>query len=409
MNLNFNKKLIAVSLIYFFPIAYVIGPFTADLSITCIALLYLASIYNKFSLIKFEKYLITLIVFWIYLIISSMINLQHGYESLGRSVTFLRFIVLIMAIQFFIDSESKIKKFTIISIITLSIVGLDLFIQSITSYNLLGFRIQRLNTLNENIYLRPSGFFREELIAGSYFLYFSIITIFSTYHLKFNKIEIKMIYQIFILFIPFFILLAGERMAILYLFGIIAITIIFSFKLKIMNKLFLKYKTAFITIIFITITFLFFFASNLINRFDFIFNISLKNCSPDYLCLFESAFKIYIENPLFGVGLKNFREVCDIIGRICSSHPHNLYFELLSETGSIGFCLFLIFIIFLYKNIIQQKSINSEYFFFGIIIIFAFFWPFSASRSYFSNYNASLIWFNLGMAISIFNLSSRKS
>lgn len=409
MNLNFNKKFIAVNLIYFFPIAYVIGPFTADLSITCIGLLYIASIYNKISLLKFEKYLIALIIFWILAIFSSIINLQYSYESLGRSITFLRFIILIMAIQFFIDSDSKIKKFTIISIITLSIVGVDLFIQSITSYNLLGFRLQQLNPLNENIYLRPSGFFREELIAGSYFLYFSIIIIFSTYHLKFNKIEIKKIYQILILFIPFFILLAGERMSILYLFGIIVITLIFSFKLKNINKFFLKYKAAIIAITFTTIVFLFLFAPKLINRFDFIFNIDLKNCSPDYLCLFESAFKIYIENPLFGVGLKNFREVCDMIGSVCSSHPHNLYFELLSETGSVGFSVFIIFIIFLYKNIIQQKSINNEYFFFGIIIIFAFFWPFSAGRSYFSNYNASLIWFNLGMAIAIFNLSSRKS
>ena len=56
MNLDFNKKFIAVNLIYFFPIAYVIGPFTADLSITCIGLLYIASIYNKISLLKFEKY-----------------------------------------------------------------------------------------------------------------------------------------------------------------------------------------------------------------------------------------------------------------------------------------------------------------------------------------------------------------
>ena len=89
MNLDFNKKFIAVNLIYFFPIAYVIGPFTADLSITCIGLLYIASIYNKISLLRFEKYFIALIIFWILAIFSSIINLQYGYESLGRSITFL--------------------------------------------------------------------------------------------------------------------------------------------------------------------------------------------------------------------------------------------------------------------------------------------------------------------------------
>ena len=63
-----------------------------------------------------------------------------------------------MAVHYFIDSHYKLKKFAIISIITLTIIGFDLFLQSITSYNLLGFRIQRLSPLNENIYLRPSGF-----------------------------------------------------------------------------------------------------------------------------------------------------------------------------------------------------------------------------------------------------------
>ena len=409
MNLDFNKKFIAVNLIYFFPIAYVIGPFTADLSITCIGLLYIASIYNKISLLRFEKYFIALIIFWILAIFSSIINLQYGYESLGRSITFFRFIILIMAVHYFIDSHYKLKKFAIISIITLTIIGFDLFLQSITSYNLLGFRIQRLSPLNENIYLRPSGFFREELIAGSYFLYFSIINIFSIYHLKFNKIEINKTYQILLIFIPFFIILAGERMPILYLLGIVIITIIFSFKLKSLNKFILNFKTTIIVLLLLLLVFLFLFTPYLINRFDFIFNLSLKNCSPDYLCLFESAFKIFFDNSLFGVGLKNFREVCDMVGRVCSSHPHNLYFELLSETGLIGLSIFVIFIILFLKSIIQQKSLNYEYFFFGMIVVFAFFWPLSTSRSYFSNYNASLIWFNLGMAIAIFNLSLKKS
>ena len=127
MNLDFNKKFIAVNLIYFFPIAYVIGPFISDLSITCIGLLYIASIYNKISLLRFEKYFIALIIFWILAIFSSIINLQYGYESLGRSITFFRFIILIMAVHYFIDSHYKLKKFAIISIITLTIIGFDLF------------------------------------------------------------------------------------------------------------------------------------------------------------------------------------------------------------------------------------------------------------------------------------------
>ena len=144
-------------------------------------------------------------------------------------------------------------------------------------------------------------------------------------------------------------------MPILYLLGIVIITIIFSFKLKSLNKFILNFKTTIIVLLLLLLVFLFLFTPYLINRFDFIFNLSLKNCSPDYLCLFESAFKIFFDNSLFGVGLKNFREVCDMVGRVCSSHPHNLYFELLSETGLIGLSIFVIFIILFEKYYPTKK------------------------------------------------------
>ena len=55
------------------------------------------------------------------------------------------------------------------------------------------------------------------------------------------------------------------------------------------------------------------------------------------------------KNKYFGVGLKNFRYVCDEKFDtftqkkfLCSTHPHNLYLEILSETGLIGFVIFLV-------------------------------------------------------------------
>jgi O-antigen ligase len=54
--------------------------------------------------------------------------------------------------------------------------------------------------------------------------------------------------------------------------------------------------------------------------------------------------KSWEENKIFGNGVRSFRIECnkyrDIKKNACSSHPHNIYLELLSEVGLIGFFFF---------------------------------------------------------------------
>ena len=93
---------------------------------------------------------------------------------------------------------------------------------------------------------------------------------------------------------------------------------------------------------------------------------------PDsaYGALSITAFKMFKENPIFGIGLKNYRVACErdeflSKGHVgtgygvspwkghynqglkkhyeptCSSHPHNLYLTWLAEAGLIGLLLFI--------------------------------------------------------------------
>ena len=74
------------------------------------------------------------------------------------------------------------------------------------------------------------------------------------------------------------------------------------------------------------------------------------------------------KNKIIGVGVKNFRVECDIQldnrepiqHPLCSSHPHNLYLEILSETGIIGSIIFVTFILLLIKYIFKDFKINSS-------------------------------------------------
>ena len=58
-----------------------------------------------------------------------------------------------------------------------------------------------------------------------------------------------------------------------------------------------------------------------------------------------SAYKMFLDNKLLGVGVKNFRNLCKdekykISKYSCTSHPHNTYMQILSETGIIGFIFY---------------------------------------------------------------------
>ena len=103
-----------------------------------------------------------------------------------------------------------------------------------------------------------------------------------------------------------------------------------------------------------------------------------------------TAYKMFLSNPLFGIGPKLFRIYClkenfniTILPGVssCSTHPHNTYFQLLAETGLLGafpviLLFFLVSFVFLKQGyyIYFKKDIYiSDYklcFFFSIINYF---------------------------------------
>ena len=79
-----------------------------------------------------------------------------------------------------------------------------------------------------------------------------------------------------------------------------------------------------------------------------------------YFQLYKSGFEVFKNNKLLGVGNKNYRiETCNDSQKdnryICTTHPHQIYFEFLSEHGLIG--TLIIFGIF-YK-LIFSKILNT--------------------------------------------------
>ena len=128
-----------------------------------------------------------------------------------------------------------------------------------------------------------------------------------------------------------------------------------------------------------------------------------------------TAYEIWKDHKLIGAGNKSFRYLCGNYDNInskrkdirCSTHPHNIYLEVLSEFGIIGLILFLSFILIIFyksiKNFIiifKDKSINFkenykfEYsLYIGTFILFIILiWPIKSTGRLSSTFYGSLFW-----------------
>jgi hypothetical protein len=131
----------------------------------------------------------------------------------------------------------------------------------------------------------------------------------------------------------------------------------------------------------------------------------LLNYGSGHAVIYLTAIDVWIDNPIIGNGIKSFRMKCltklHLPNRVCSTHPHNYYLELLNDTGLLGALLFLCAVFYLITN----KFFNFKYyeknekflFICLLIIIITEFFPLKSSGSFFSTTNSSFIFLILGM------------
>ena len=132
----------------------------------------------------------------------------------------------------------------------------------------------------------------------------------------------------------------------------------------------------------------------------YIFSENILKCTYQHI-------KCFLDHKIFGVGIKNFRNFCKTEkymknSQSCSTHPHNIYIQLLSETGIIGF-IFLLFTLFYFcKHLFMHilLKFRRKYLFndFEICILSAvaiYLWPIIPTGSVFNN------WLNIVMLINL--------
>ena len=409
MNLS-NASILFLTIIL--PISLVFGPALPDIIVSIVGINFLILMFYKKNFLIFKnKYFIFFLFYCLYLILLSLFS-KNPFLSLESSLFYFRFGVFVLAIIYVSDKFYKFNYFFLLSLLaTCLLVSADVILEFLKFDFRPSYFLYENNKLNNN---RFSGLFGDEYKLGS-FLVRLLPLICGLYFFKFTN-DPKKIYSLllFILIVSLSIIISGERLAIGYL-------IIFFLFLIIFISFFRKIILTTIIILSILISSLIYYNDNIRDRVlsytIFQSNILGEDIflfSVQHQLIFSTAFKIFIDNKIFGIGPKMFREICkdekyhsfsdlDRSHNGCQAHPHNTFIQLLTETGFIGFFMALmmyIFILFKLFQILKLKKIQldkNDYlnFFIYLSIIINLF-PFAPNGNFFNNWLSILIILPLG-------------
>lgn len=458
--LNFNTILFANLVFGFFPISFIFGNLFININVALFCILGIVLLKSKALTTKVDIslkiiFLLFFIIFFSTIISVSKIFYFEGYYQehmvrLIKSMVFFRYFLMIFLIYLMCQYSFLNFKFFFISAASCSIIiSLDVIYQYYMGFNLIG-----LKSFSNN----NSSFFGTEVIAGGFIQNFSFFSIFFIAFFFREKNAIKFFLTILtICILGIGILLSGNRMPlILFLFGLV-IAFILNKKLRkiiLLSLLFLfiifksilssdeTFRTKYISMYQNIV------GGSIVPALETLFPASTLSKIPTfekYLSkndigiektevnekinqneaksvtsygitneIFLTAIDIWIQNKILGNGMKSFREDC-VKGQKkfilledgsvmkhkpfwhCSNHPHNYYFEILTDTGIVGFCFVLIiaifFIAFVFKNLRFFRGGNFENFFIlatTISLILETF-PFKSTGSIFSTNNATYV------------------
>jgi O-antigen ligase len=398
-------------LIIIFPVLLITGAFLTDLAVILlgISFLFLSHRINRFSFIK-ENYFFFFLIIFFYLNFNSIFSFDPKI-SFRSTLPFLRIVIFIFALSFFLRFNKKLYLYFFLSFIFCIII---LLLDSIYVIHNKTNIFNQLSIHNDRI----SSFFGTKLIMGSYVTRLLPLVLGLSFFLKLNKIQECNYLILLISFI--LVLFSGERLALIYWVMVFFFYIFLNFK----KKYFYYFFIAVITVVSI----FYFFDIKSLKRLtthtysQYKETNSLINLSFRHYTHYLTAYRMFLDSKFLGHGVNSFRYLCqdekystlnEIIdahgikslsngyfeinlndkyytiksldGGVekylfskkyftfyvtpgsyvskdqllfsnyefnngCNTHPHNFYMQFLAELGLIGFALFTsIFIFTLYK------------------------------------------------------------
>jgi O-antigen ligase len=408
---NINLGSIQFFFLCTIPYSLVFSIFVADFCMVLICFLFIAKNIiekkNYFDNAFFKFFFI----FWVYISARSLFS-EDIYFSLKSSLLFIRVGIFAVAIKFLIEENPKRIYFLFIILASLlPIVAADAMLQFFTGKNIFGYSLVGF------LPGRLSGFFDQELIIGSYVARMTPIMIgvyFYCKHLELIRQQWDYYLLIVLCFLFFLVLLSGERVSNLYYF----ISIFFFFLFSNITKL-----KKIITFLFVILLVIFLLTKSEVLKQRLIISTAnqigiLNKDKPIYIYSIDhhhhilAAYEIFKENIFFGSGAKMFRIICDQRHKVsehsCTTHPHNLIMQFLSETGIIGtffYFLSLFYILIKLFKILRMAMCtlinnNDKTKFFFLVALLIGLFPILPSGNFFNNWISIISFLPVGLYIS---------
>ncbi len=356
-------------LIYALPFALVTGPFLPDLIVVVCSSFFLIDTFKK-NLLNYYKnnFFKIFLLFFVLINLSSLFSTD--FTSFKYTVGYIRYGIFAIFLFYVLKNFDEAKFYLGYSIIFVFVILIiDGFIQFIFGKNIFFFELQKYNS--ELSYV--TSFFDNEKKLGSFLsrmfplLAISFILIIK----KFNKFEYKHAFSFIIISTFILIFLSTERVAIFIICS-------FVFIIFLKSNFLLKPKIILLISTCLALILLFYYYPSLWGKMKSVL-YSTGILFPGYtnegkvLGEYEigkfiyskyhhdqilGSLKIFLDNPLFGIGAKNFKNT--LIGW----HPHNYHAQILSETGIfsylIVFSTFAFFITRFFKMFFQSLDAKQE-------------------------------------------------
>jgi hypothetical protein len=403
---------LSLSLLTFYPLALILG----NLIINSFILLFLIGFFYKFkdnSLFLKQKNFYLILFFFL----SLLVNLIFSSNPIN---SFPRIIKLLFIIFFIIETQRIVLKYEKnymehvyrIWFIIFIIISIDILIELNFGVNSLGMKSSMLG--------RIASFFGDELVVGAY--YHGFVLFFLSYLFSRNSNNyILILSTLGVIIISFLI---GERSNFIKVFISVMIFI------SLVSKINYKIKITYMVMTVISIITIINFTPNLNHlnkqfehfstRYYEIKEIFVEGGYTNYIKKSQhgahrnAAIKILEDNLYFGVGVKNFRHESakekyenkeySLTSRRYATHPHQIHYEFLSETGLFGYLSLLIFLILsLTFAINRYLKVRNIYQLSGIIFVITSVLPILPSGSFLSTFSGGIFWINYAIMCGYIN------
>ena len=393
LRLEISKKNVYQNTIFFSlvlaPIGFAAGPVIMEILIFVAILSFAFLIAKKKINFYFNKKIVFFLILYLTIILISSIFSNSPITSLKSGVLSFRFVFFILAGIYLLNnfkSSCKYLFYAYFFIILFFII--DAYVQFFLGKDF--FLIEPIDNT------RITGVFGDEKKLGSFLI--RLIPLLLGLSTILFKNKTTLIFSLIILFVLPVLILTRERITLVFILITLIFLTVYSWNtiaLNIKSYILLLCLMVSIPVIFYNFKIAEFnkrVTHTIIQLKGGEENGKLKFWSIQHQAFGQTAIEIFKKRKLFGSGIKSYRHACKEIKidfkNNCSTHPHNIFLQILSETGLAGVALYLFFLFLVTKELflfLFYKSKRNPSIFF-LLSFFFYFNPIFPSGQFFNNW-----------------------